>query len=264
MSSTSPKISHGDRREATKSRRKTAPATTFFDTGAAKTGSPLKTKAPQDKLKVEGLALKTARTGNPVHGFTKKRFSQSILKKITDAVEVASKAGQPTRFVVDIDAAGMTSLLPEKIQLEKPAVEVEEVGELSPELQQALSAARERGQARAAEILSGDDMLSADAFALLLGTTRVTVNTKRQEGKVLGVDGAKRGFRYPDWQLDADGKPYSVLPDLHERLGGPWAVYRFLVQPHGELDGLTGREALQRGRLEDILAAVDSIGRDFR
>lgn len=44
-------------------------------------------------------------------------------------------------------------------------------------------------------------MLSADAFADLLGVTRVTVNTKRQDGQVLGLDGAKRGFRFPAWQL---------------------------------------------------------------
>ena len=51
---------------------------------------------------------------------------------------------------------------------------------------------------------------------------------------------------------------------VHERLGGPWAVYRFLVQPHGELEGLTGREALERGKVEAALDAAESIGRDFR
>ena len=61
-----------------------------------------------------------------------------------------------------------------------------------------------------------------------------------------------------------DGKPFSALATLHERLGGAWAVYRFLVQPHGELDGLTGREALERGRTEQALEVVESIGRDFR
>lgn len=121
------------------------------------------------------------------------------------------------------------------------------------ELGAALAAARERGRLRAAEILGGDDMLNADAFAKVLGTTRATVNTKRQAGQVLGLDGAKRGFRFPVWQLNAEGKPYAELSMLHERLGGPWAVYRFLVQPHGELDGLTGREALERGKAKAAL-----------
>lgn len=127
------------------------------------------------------------------------------------------------------------------------------------ELEAALAAARERGRLRAADILGSDDMLSAEAFAKILGTTRVTVNTKRQSGQVLGLDGAKLGFRFPVWQLDAEGKPYAELAVLHERLGGPWAVYRFLVQHHGALDGLTGREALERGRGRDAIAAAEGI-----
>lgn len=127
----------------------------------------------------------------------------------------------------------------------------------------ALAAARDRGRLRAAEILAGDEMLSVDAFAKMLGSTRVTVNTKRQSGQILGLDGAKRGFRFPVWQLDAEGKPYAELAALHERLGGPWAVYRFLVQPHGELGGLTGREALQRGKGRAALNIAESVGRDF-
>ena len=93
-------------------------------------------------------------------------------------------------------------------------------------------------------------MLSAEDFAKVLGTSRVTVNTNRQNGQVLGLDGAKRGFRFPLWQLDS--------------LGSAWAVYRFLVQPQRELDGLTRREGLARGRSRSILQAAESVARDFR
>ncbi|QHO71396.1 hypothetical protein ACH79_00895 [Bradyrhizobium sp. CCBAU 051011] len=45
----------------------------------------------------------------------------------------------------------------------------------------------------------------------------------------------------------------------------PLAVFRFLVQVHDELDGLTGREALELGQGEVLLAAAESVGRgDFR
>ncbi|HRK96171.1 MAG TPA: hypothetical protein PK694_07620, partial [Rhodospirillales bacterium] len=128
------------------------------------------------------------------------------------------------------------------------------------DLQRALEEARGRGRARAAEILAAEDMLSADKFAALLGTTRMTVNTKRQNHQVLGLDGAKRGFRFPAWQVDEDGKPFSALPALFERLGGgPWSVYRFLVQAHPELGGLTGREALRRGKADLALEVAESI-----
>ena len=79
------------------------------------------------------------------------------------------------------------------------------------------------------------------------------------------LDGAKRGFRFPAWQLDRDGRPYAALPKLHAILGSAWAVYRFLITPHGALDERTGLDALKRGHDDDILAAAESVARgDFR
>lgn len=106
---------------------------------------------------------------------------------------------------------------------------VEDAGEPDTNLKHALEAARERGRLRAAEVLSGDDMVSAAELARILGAPRKTVNTKRKNGQILGLDGATRGFRFPLWQLDAEGRPYLELPQLHERLGGrgrsiaPWS-----------------------------------------
>ena len=61
-----------------------------------------------------------------------------------------------------------------------------------------------------------EDMLSAEAFANLMGRTQVTVD-------------AKRGYRFLAWQLDGDGKPYGEIAALHETLCVPWTVYRFLA-----------------------------------
>lgn len=186
-----------------------------------------------------------------------------LLQQYGEAFARSREAGRPVSFRVDVDPSGGATITP--VEEAAAAYPVEEVGQLAPGLERALEAARERGRVRAAEVLGGDDMLSADAFAKLLGTTRMTVNTKRQNGQLLGLDGAKRGFRFPEWQVGAEGKPYPELQALHERLGGPWALYRFLVQPHGELDGLTGREALERGRGGEALEAAESIARgDFR
>ncbi|MER9281905.1 DUF1612 domain-containing protein [Mesorhizobium sp. M0522] len=123
----------------------------------------------------------------------------------------------------------------------------------------AKSIPRERRRARN----RGDRL--ADAFAKLLGTSRVTVNARRQSGQVLGIDGAKRGFRFPVWQLDKDGRPFEALPALHAMLGNSaWAVYRFLVSRHGALDGRTGLQALQQGDDAAVLAAAEGMARgDF-
>lgn len=141
----------------------------------------------------------------------------------------------------------------------KPAPRVQDAN-----LKDALAAARERGRVRVADILNGEDMLSAEAFAELLGTTRVTVNAKRQRQQVLALEGAKRGFRFPVWQVGSNGKPFAVIPDLFDRLGGDaWAVYRFLVQHHPELDGLTGHEALRRGKSREVVEVAESVARAF-
>jgi len=190
---------------------------------------------------------------------------EPLLQRYGEAVARSHEAGRPMSFRVEVDPdGGATVTAVEDATGEAGAFPVEEVRERSPELDRALAVARERGRIRAADVLGGADMLSADDFAELLGTTRVTVNTKRQHGQLLGLDGAKRGFRFPAWQLDADGKPYPELAVLLDRLGAPWAVYRLLVQPQSALGGLTGREALERGKGPELVAAAEGIARgDF-
>ncbi len=189
-----------------------------------------------------------------------------LLEGYDEAVTRSRKAGRPVSLRVSVDPSGGATVLSVE-EIDAPeALPIEEPGEPAPELRDALTAARERGQLRAAEILSGADMVSAEGLAELLGVTRVTVNSKRQAGQLLGLDGAKRGYRFPVWQLNAEGRPYPELGPLLERLGDPWTVYRFLVQPQGALDGLTGRQALERGRGRGraVLQAAESVARgDF-
>lgn len=212
---------------------------------------------------MSGFKIKVPDSATKVLSDKPKRV-QALLQQYGQAISRSRTAGRRVSFRVDVDPEGDMVVTPVEDDALATPVLSQEDSTLDAGLEQALAAARARGRSKAAEILERGDMLSADEFARLLGTTRVTVNTKRQNGQVLGLDGAKRGYRFPDWQLDSDGKPFSALPILHEMLGGAWAVYRFLVQPHGELDGLTGREALERGRTEQAIAAAESVGRDFR
>ncbi|PLR25092.1 XRE family transcriptional regulator [Caulobacter zeae] len=184
-----------------------------------------------------------------------------LLHGYSIAIERSRALGQPVNFLVEVSPDGLVALTPiaegtVASEHGDPESRASDFSRSDP-----LAAARERGRLRAAEILAGEEMVSADVFATLLGTTRVTVNTKRQGGLLLGLDGAKRGFRFPLWQLDADGVPYAQISALHERLGGPWAVYRFLMQPHGELGGLTGLEALKRGKSLAVIDAAESVTR---
>ncbi|MBZ9894419.1 MULTISPECIES: XRE family transcriptional regulator [unclassified Mesorhizobium] len=190
-------------------------------------------------------------------------FKKVLLERYQEAVARSRKVGHRVSFRVEVDpAADAQTITPVEEQpfATSDMFPIEEAGKPDAELEAALASARERGRKRVAEIVSGEDMLSADAFAKLLGTSRVTVNAKRQSGQVLGIDGAKRGFRFPVWQLDKDGRPFGALPILHSTLGNnSWAVYRFLVSRHGALDGRTGLQALQRGDDVSVLTAAEGI-----
>jgi hypothetical protein len=173
------------------------------------------------------------------------------------------RTGKAFRLMVDVEPKGALKI--REIDSGSDSAIIDAAPEVAnADLGRALAAARERGRRRVAEILSDPDMLSADNLARLLGTTRATINTKRQNRQLLGLEGATRGFRFPSWQIGEDGKPFSALPTLFDRLGdSPWAVYRFLVQSHPELDGETGRDALRKGRTADVIEAAESVAETF-
>jgi hypothetical protein len=120
----------------------------------------------------------------------------------------------------------------------------EEAVPLSPSAPRAaLRRAYARGEETAAEHLLGPGMLPSDAIAGRLGLSREAVHQKRRRGELLGLEGAKCGVRFPAWQLGPDDLPLPALRDLHDALGEPWAVFRFLRQRHPELGMRTGLEA---------------------
>lgn len=127
------------------------------------------------------------------------------------------------------------------------------------ELENALAEARRRGEAKVAEMLKGYDMLTASNFARLIGASKETVNVKRRNGEVLGLQGATHTFKYPAWQVTDAGLPLPGLSRVFEILGQqPWVVYRFLRSEHAELGGRTALASLKLGLQEAVYAAADN------
>ena len=228
---------------------RTSFASAFLIDAASLSGNVAAKVVPR-KTKISGTV-----TGKPAH-------VEALIVTYGNTSERGHRAGRKVSFRVDIESGQTPIITPIKGSAASAGQPIPDAQ--APELEMALARARERGRTRVAEILSDAKMLSADAFARLLGTTRVTVNAKRQKRQVLALEGAKRGFRFPEWQVGPDGKPFSALPELFDRFGDdPWAVYRFLVQSHTELDGLSGREALRRGMIEQVVEAAESVARAF-
>ena len=193
---------------------------------------------------------------------TRRANVKALMEVLGETIEESRKSGRSMGFLVEVDGRGQSRILPAKELPQKAEARTptRAADDNEDDLDRALDAARARGRLRASEILSGEEMLSADDFAELLGVSRVTVNAKRQRHEVLALEGAKRGFRFPAWQVDENGKPFDVLPRLFELLGdSPWTVYRFLVQRHPELDGARAQDLLRRGRSTAVIEAAESV-----
>jgi hypothetical protein len=158
-------------------------------------------------------------------------------------------AGSTTRFVIvptkrDAPASGDAPLPPAAARA-------------------ALARAYARGAATAAEILGAPDMLSSDVLAERLGLSREAVHQKRRRGELLGLEGAKRGVRFPAWQIGPDGRAPAALPQLLEALGEPWAAFRFLRATHAALGGRSGIAALSDPRWSGRALALARQGATF-
>lgn len=196
-------------------------------------------------------------------------MSTNAVAVVIDALRAAAlrsrSAGTPLQFVVEVEPSGKPRIIDSfDRQPDQPAIappgDLEMDADEAAELETALGEAHERGRHAVAEILAGSEMLSADALAGYLKTNRETVNQRRKAHQLLALQGATRGYRYPAWQVGADGRPFAALPVLFEILGGDaWAVYRLLTRTHGELDGATGLEALRRKQDEAVIDLARGI-----
>jgi len=123
-----------------------------------------------------------------------------------------------------------------------------------------LAAAIKRGEAMVATILSRPEMLTGERFAELVGVSRMAVHKKLKKHQILGLEGAKRGLRYPAWQLADDGRPVVGLSELLPKFAGtPWTAYRFLLQRHAGLGKKTAIDALKAGRQRAVLEVADTV-----
>ena len=127
-------------------------------------------------------------------------------------------------------------------------------------LTEAIDAAKARGDIFKQALFADPDMLSTAEMAKRLGMSEEGVRLKRKRHEVLGLELAKRGIRYPAWQITENQQLLPTLPRLFHILGdSPWTIYRFLLQHHAELEGVRGLDALQRGQIDGVIAAAETI-----
>lgn len=110
------------------------------------------------------------------------------------------------------------------------------------------------------ERLGAADMISTDEAAQLVQTTRVTINAWIAKGRAIGLTQTKRGFRMPRWQFEPS--MWDALPRLSSALGTTegWALLSFLESPHGGLNGITPRQAIEQGQPDKVIKIAEHEG----
>lgn len=110
-------------------------------------------------------------------------------------------------------------------------------------------------------VATGPGLLSGEDFAARIGLSRQRLNDWRRAGRILGIEAAKRGFRYPEWQIGRDGRILPDIPAILAALIHPFAAYRFLTTPLDALGGATPAEALHDGEGERVVGLAEAAGR---
>lgn len=199
------------------------------------------------------LTLRHDAETTPAHQLDESAFRE-IVEIINEAIACSEQQGRPISLTIEIMPDGRIWITTDTKNQDESVEDRTPI----PTVARAMERAEERGKHVVARILSQPDMLSSDDMKELLGVSRQTVNEQRKTGRLLGLQGDKRQFRYPRWQIGDDGRPFAEIEKLFAILDGPWAVYNFLLREHPELDGLSGIDALRMGRGEMAIMAAES------
>jgi hypothetical protein len=109
-----------------------------------------------------------------------------------------------------------------------------------------LAAARARGVSYMKAQLELPENLNLDSAATYSGLSNRHINELRQKGDLyaLVLEGNTRGYRYPQWQFDAERERLvPVLRSLHEKGLSCWAIHSFMMRVNEHL-GRAPREGI--------------------
>lgn len=127
-----------------------------------------------------------------------------------------------------------------------------------------LAGALLRGKTAQAELLQAEGgALGPTEVAKRLVVSRQTINNWRDQGKLLGLETARRGVLYPAWQFAEDG----LLPGLERSLAtlrhnelGPWPQLLFFLTRRFDLAGQRPLDLLRKGDVEAVWQAAERYG----
>ena len=113
-------------------------------------------------------------------------------------------------------------------------------------------AGRMRPATEAAELLTSDELaVRADL------KTRQSVHDWLKRGRIVGWQGAKRGYVFPAGQLDDRGRPLMGFDRIVPYFADGYAAWIWLTTPRPSLDGSTPLALLRSGHMDRVAAAAE-------
>ena len=110
-----------------------------------------------------------------------------------------------------------------------------------------------------------EDLLTSAQFAARTGLkTRQSVHYWLKKGRIIGWQGAKRGYVFPDRQFDKRGRPLKGLDRITPQFEDGYAAWCWLTAPHDALDGTEPLALLCKGETARVeTAAKGDLQGDF-
>lgn len=100
------------------------------------------------------------------------------------------------------------------------------------------------------------EFLSSEEMGERIGITRPTVHEWLRCGKIIGWQGARRGYLFPAAQLDKHGQPPAGLQRITALLGNEQAAWDWLTSELTLLDGDTALTRLRAGDVDEVEGAA--------
>jgi hypothetical protein len=185
-----------------------------------------------------------ARAGDPLHRAFLTRGLQAVteLASQLDADRLGEATSSSSNLEVLVSALNAATELP-----------VDETDTLWLE-------ARLRGTRQKEAMLSAEGGTASSAeLGKLLGISRQAVDNRRKKNKLLALETAGHGYRYPLWQV-AEQK---VLPGVKNSLAelkdeDPWMTLQFFLRDNARLAGARPLDLLRGGDDGDIKQVVEA------
>ncbi len=192
----------------------------------------------------ETFQLFQASADDPLHRAFLTRAMQAIteLASQLDADRIGEATSSSSDFEVLVSALNAATELPED------------------QSDTAWLQARLRGARQKEELLSAEGGTASSAeVGELLGITRQAVGKRRKKNKLLALETAGHGYRYPLWQIEGQ----RVLPGLKEVLAelkddDSWMTLQFFLRENPRLAGSRPLDFLQGGSEADLRKVVEA------